>query len=427
MSPIFAVLLSGPVGLVSTAHADPPSEPPEEGMSDEERVTGQQPPPLTRDPRDPNGFGLRDDLTRAEYDNLPLPQVAYVAAEVMQMEPEFVHGIQSGLELIYLRRYNEARDHFATIETQYPNTAIRSVADTLVWQSLMLENFDYRYDKQYWTSSKQARRDLDAAMEIPGNEAWEHLLMGAILGIESIHTMRQAHYLSALQLAFQAMDQVERSRAAAPDFVDLKLADGLYNYWRTVVTMNSKMLPDFGDHRVQGIEEMQLVEDAGLFIRPMATLSLAFSWMEENDMKAAATSCARNQRLYPDNIINNIVTGMVSIFRRDYDNALAVLDHVHEIDGDNARAHYWKGLAYLRSNRVPQAKTEFQTYLATEHLEKYQKASTNYRLGQVFAREQAWGEAADHYEAAIRIDNHKGSKRALDRLKQRRRDGRISW
>ncbi|HHO54112.1 MAG TPA: tetratricopeptide repeat protein [Deltaproteobacteria bacterium] len=411
---------------VTPAFADPPAGS-GQSMPDEDRVTGKAPPPLSRDPRAPGEFGLRDDLTPAEFANLPLPYEAYRGAEILKMEPEFVHGIQSGLELIYLRRYNEARDHFARLEEQFPNTGIRAVADTLVWQALMLENFDYRYDKQYWTSSKQARADLESALATPGNEAWEHLLMAAILGIESIHTMRQSQYLSALQLAFQAMDHIERSRDAAPNFVDLKLADGLYNYWRTVVTLSSKMLPDFGDHRVEGIEQMQIVEDTGLFIKPMATLSLAFTWMEESKMKEAATACARNRRLYPDNIVNNIVTGTVSIYRRDYDGALRVLDHVHEIDENNARAHYWKGLAHLRKGDIEAAKREFTTYLDNEHLEKYQRSHTNYRLGQVAAREKDFRRAADHYEASIKIDGNKSSKRALDRLKQRRRNGNIDW
>ncbi len=413
--------------ITTPSLADPAPPSSEEDAPDIEHVTGKAPPPLTRDPRAPDGFGLRDDLTPTELMNLPMPVEAYQGAEILKMDPNFVHGIQSGLELIYLRKYNEARDHFSQLEEQFPNTGIRSVADTLVWQALMLENFDYRYDKQYWTSSKQARADLEGALAAPGNEAWEHLLMATILGIESIHTMRQSQYLGALQLAFQAMDQIERSRAAAPDFVDLKLADGLYNYWRTVITMSSKMLPDFGDHRVEGIEQMKLVADTGLFVKPMATLSLAFTWMEESKMKEAASSCARNRRLYPDNIVNNMVTGMVAIYRREYDSALTVLDHVHEVDANNARAHYWKGLAQLRKGELEASKASFTTYIGGEHLEKYQKSHTNYRLGQLAAREKDYGKAAEFYGVAIKLDGNKSAKRALERLEQRRRDGHIGW
>ncbi len=397
------------------------------GMADDERVTGKAPPPLSRSPMKPDGFGLRDDITRAEFENLPYPYEAYVGAEVLKMDPAFVAGIQAGLELMYLRRYTDARDHFAKLEEQVPNTGIRAVADTLVWQALMLENFDYRYDKQYWTSSKQAKSDLERAIGIEGNEAWEHLLMAAILGIESIHTMRQGSYLSALQLAFQAMDHIEKSRAAAPEFIDLKLADGLYNYWRSVVTMSSKVLPDFGDHRVEGIEQMQLVEEAGSFVAPMAPLSLAFTWMEEDGLQPASASFGRNNRSYPDNIINNLVGAMVQTYRRQYDQAIGTLDHILAVDPNNARAHYWKGVALMRKGELDSAKASFETYLATDHLEKYQKSYTHYRLGQVYSRKKEFANAIAQYEQAVKVDGHKAAKRAIDRLKERKKEGKIDF
>ena len=37
-----------------------------------------------------------------------------------------------------------------------------------------------------------------------------------------------------------------------------------------------------------GVEAMEIVEAQGVLVSPLATLSLAFSWLEENDMKRAA-------------------------------------------------------------------------------------------------------------------------------------------
>ena len=217
----------------------------------------------------------------------------------------------------------------------------------------MLENFDYRYDKEYWAASKRARKALSSAMKAPGREAWEHLLMAGVVGVEAIHTMRQSQYLSALTLAFQAMDEIGKSREAAPAFIDLKLADGLYNYWRTVITMNSKMLPSFGDHREKGIAQMREVEADAVFMKPIATLSLAFAWMEEKDMRQAERACGRNRKLYPNNVVNNLVTAMVAVRRRQFDKALASLDQVHQVDPKNTYAYYWKGLALLRKATCP--------------------------------------------------------------------------
>lgn len=414
--------------LWMAAFASDPATDDEDPPSEDKVVVGAGPPPLEREPRSPAmEFQLPEGMTLEEFRDLPYPPVTYVGARVLSLDPEFVHGVQGGLELMYLRQYTQARDHFGTLEAQFPGTGIRSVADTLVWQALMLENFDYRYDKQYWTSSKQARKDLEAAIAAPGNDAWEQLMWAAIVGIEAIHTMRQGHYLQALNLAFQAMEAIEACRAAAPEFVDLKLADGLYNYWRSVITMSSKVLPDFGDHRVEGIEQMELVEQTGVFVAPLATLSLAFTWIEENDHKRAATSCVKNRTKYPDNIVNNLVCGMVYIQMRNFPAAIEVLDRVVAVDPENVRVRYFRGLALLKQGNLEPAKAEFERYLGAQHLEPYQRSYTNYRLGQVYARLKDYPKAIEHYEAAVKIDGHKAAKASIDRLEQRRREGKISW
>jgi len=356
-----------------------------------------------------------------------LPQPALDGGKQLGLDPRFVYGVQQGLEMLYLRRYEGARDHFAALEAEWPGTAMRSVADVLVWQALMMENFDFRYDKQYWTASKMARADLDAARATPGNDAWEALLYATVLGIESIHTMRQGGYVSALKLAFQAMDEIEGCRAAAPGFVDLTLADGLYNYWRSAVTMHNKMLPDFGDHRQQGLAQMQAVEATGVFVRPMATLSLAFSYWESGELSKAATYTAKNRAAYPDNVINNLVSGMLFTSMRRYDDAIVQCDRVLAVDPKNTRVHYWRGLALLKSNRVPEAKTELQTYLAAPHLELDQRSYGHYRLGQAHERAKEWTQAMEQYRLAVKLDGHKGAKAAIDDLEEKKKAGAITY
>lgn len=355
------------------------------------------------------------------------PGDAARAAEALHVDPAFAGGIQRGLDLVYRRDYAGARDHFAAIEGQFPDTAVRALGDVVVWQAMMLENFDFRYDKQYWTASKQARADLAKAEAAPGNEAWEALVRATVLGIESIHTMRHESYLPALQLAFQAMNAIEDCRTRAPGFVDLQLADGIYNYWRTVVTLESKILPDFGDHRVEGIEQMQRVEREGMFIAPLASLALSYTWLEEGDNDKALAATAQNATRYPDNVINNQMAGMVLHQMRRYDQALAAYDRILAADPKNDRVHYWRGVTLLKTNRVAEARTELERYLASSFLEKWQRSYGLYRLGQAYAREERWADAVSAYDQAIGIDGNKSAKTAKERLVERRRQGQISW
>jgi len=398
-----------------------------EEAGETEKVTTGTLPPLTGEPRSPTKDMSDYAPSMKEIKERPLPSRAYTGAVLLNMDPEFVNGVQLGLEQMYLREYNGARDSFEALESTFPNTAVGAVVDMLVWQALMLENFDFKYEKQYQTASKAAKEALDVAMAQPGNDSWEHLLLASVLGVESIHTMRNTQYLQALNLAFQAMDNIEKSRAANPDFVDLQLADGMYNYWRSVITLSTNALPDFGDERVKGIEQMQQVERAGVFLRPMATLALAFTWMEENDYRKAEATLGRNAMRYPNSVINNMVQGTNYIYMKKYDMALQRFDRILEVDPKNQRVHYWKGVALLRSKKREAAMTEFQTYLKYEHLEDYQRSWTLYRIGQVYRGDKEYGKAYEAFKEAHRVDGHKAAKSAMDRLKKRKKDGKIDF
>lgn len=372
-------------------------------------------------------YKVPDGLTREEYLAREHGNKIYRGAEALKLDPDFVNGVHQGLELLYLRKYTECRDHFRALEQKYPGTAVAAVADTLVWQALMLENFDLRFDKQYQVSSKEAKSGLEAALAQPGGDAWEHVLLGGIVGIEAIHAMRKTQLLGALQLALSAMDHIGKARQAAPEFTDLALADGMYNYWRSVVTMSSNVLPDFDDRRAEGIEQMQTVESAGVFLAPLATMALAFTWIEENDYKRAINACIRNKKAYPDNIVNNLITGTTWVSMKRYDNALGAFDEVLRVDPANKRVRYWRGVTHLKAGNLAEAETEFKKYLESDYMEDYQKANAHYRLGQVYFRQKRYADSFAAYKLAEKTNGHKGAKKAMDRMKERQKEGKITF
>ena len=51
-------------------------------------------------------------------------------------------------------------------------------------------DFDFRYEQQYKTAWC-VRKDLEESLMQPGNEAWEYFMLGAMLGVDSIHLMRR--------------------------------------------------------------------------------------------------------------------------------------------------------------------------------------------------------------------------------------------
>ncbi|MFT7520326.1 MAG: tetratricopeptide (TPR) repeat protein [Kiritimatiellia bacterium] len=392
---------------------------------DIEGVAGKRLPELGDVPKATDTTWRVDSV--AEQNERPYDNVVYVGARVLDLHPDYVQGTRDGFAMVFRREYKGARKHFVVLDEKFPGTGISASIDAFVWQALMLENFDFRYDRQYELSNKRAMAELKVALKDPAHQGWEHFQLAGLVGIEAIHMIRHGSYIPALNRAFEAMDHAQAARLAAPDFVDLDIADGMYNYWRTVVTMSSKMLPDFGDQRAEGIQQIKNVEAGGIFLSDPATLALAFSWLEERKFKEAATACAKNRRKYPNNVINNLLAGQAFIYQRKYDSAIAVYDHVLTVAPENNRVHYYLGLANMRKGDSRTAITHYERYLASDHLEAYQLASGHYRLGQANYRVKSYKTAEEQYKLSVKVNGFKPAKRALSRMRDLRKEGKISY
>jgi len=394
------------------------------GDINEGTMLRNQAPRLEDLPDESATMGLREMLQ--EEHNRPYDNVVYRGAEVLQLTPEFVHGARQGLELIYLRNYPGALEHFGTMEKEYPGTGLGPVGRGLIYQALMLENFDFDYEPQYEVAWSQAKSELTEALEVPGNDAWENFLLVGVVGVEAIHSTRRYNYVGALTKAIEAMRYLERCKELAPDFPDLVLADGINNYWRSVVALNTKLIPDGEDKRAEGINQMKYVETHGVFVGAPTTLALTFTYLEERDIKRALGSASRAHQMYPDNIINNLVLARIYIYMRRFKQSEGICAQILEDDPENERVQYYLGLVYSRTKRMDEAIAQMEKYLGYELIDEY-RATTLYRLGGFHYRKGRYVQAEDFYIKAVKVNKHKGAKKRLERMKRLKKEGRISY
>jgi tetratricopeptide (TPR) repeat protein len=374
-------------------------------------VTGKKPPPISEP--------IPEPTLQAPAGSIGMyPATVVRAARALNVDVAMLNDAYVGVQALYARDYKKAKSVFDGFDAKYPDTGIAAMGNVLIWQSMMLENFDWKYEPQYQASYRRARQQLEQALVLPGNEAWEQFLLGGLLGVDAISTMRRGDFVKALNRGYEAMKSIERCKELAPDFVDARLGDGLYQYWRSVVTLNSKVLPAFGDHRAEGIAAIREVEAAGTFLGPAATLALVFTWIEEGEYKKALASALVNYRAYPMNVINDLVVGRTYYYVRDYANSERVFKEVQRIAPENHYVYYNLASLYTRTRDYARAQEAIDRYIAADLSDDF-AALAWYKKGNIHYAQKQYKEAEAAYTRAVKLDGGlKRAKTALDRVEK---------
>ena len=321
---------------------------------------------------------------------------------------DFVWSCWEVMHSLYLRDYKKLQDVVAEVKKKYPDSGVAPVGRALMWQVLMLENVDFKYEMQYKNSFDVAKADLEQAMLIEGNDAWETFLMGAILGVDAIHELRKEDFLDAINRGYEAIGFIEQAKSMAPFFVDSQLGDGLWLYWQSLIASNVPGIPGFPDDRAKGIALMETAERESVFLRPAATHALTYTWIEEGKMKSALALATHLQDAYPDNVINLQVLGRVQMYNRMYDAAEGSFNRVLLISPKNERVHYYLARLYMDKRSYTQAEEQMNTYLKFD-LSDYHKGYAYYYQGHIYARQKRFADAKKSYDLAWKTNKVKGA------------------
>ena len=333
--------------------------------------------------------------------------------------PEFAMT-QEGMDLLYQRRYMESLEVFEEMGIDFPDSPVGPIGRGLVWQAWMFENYDFKYERAYLGEYSDAAERLKRASKSRDNKAWIYFLTAVHLGVDAMYDIRKERYLPAFDKAWEALEYIQKVEKLAPEFVDVQLALGLYNYWRTAITEQVRALPDFGDKRDEGLAQMVLAKEQGLLARGPASLVLVYSYMESKDWDRAIAEAEWARSEYPDNLLVEMTVGRVYRQAKKYPEALAAFERVAEIDPTNDSVLFHVGEVHYKSRKNNDAAREaYRKYLGTDPLPVY-AAHAYYRLGMLERRARRYDEAIVLFEKSL--ETYPKFKRASDRIEQVRKE-----
>ncbi len=334
-------------------------------------------------------------------------------AAVLRTDPAKVAAAQAGVELLYARRLPEAKQAFDALTVRYPTSGIGPLGLAILYQERMFENEDFRFESSYIAARDATRAQVAQGLGSPGDEALENFVLASILGIDAIHLLRRQSYVTALARAYDGVRALERCKAAAPGFIDPLLGDGMFLYWRTLVSEKSALIPDFPDRTADGIALMRAAEDGATFLGPGASLALSYAFMNEGRPDLALAQTDRIAARYPGNVLNQLMRYEILLHLQRYEEALAVVERLDAVA--NPRVWFHRGVALGRLNRWSAAATAYRAWLAAPPPDAEQVAQAWYRIGDAERRAGRLEPARTAFlEAAQR--GHKPARQALTRM-----------
>ncbi len=346
------------------------------------------------------------------------PERIYKGAEWLGSSPEFIWTCWEVMEGLYIRDYKALMTTLDNAKANHPGTGVAPTGRALMWQVMMLENFDFKYEKQYKVAFDVAHDELKKSLKKPGDEAWEQFLLGAIIGVDAIHLLRKEEFLSALSQGFDAIRYIDKAKELAPNFIDSRLGDGLWLYWRSLIAMNIPGFASFADQRKEGIALMQQAERDAVFLRPAASHALTYTWIEERKMLKAESTALRLYRAYPTNLINLQLLGRIYLYRGNYPQSEKTFKKVLAIDGKNERVHFYLARLYLRWRKINLSEKYINSYLQFD-LSNMHKGHAFYYQGHIFSRQKRWEEAKKSYQLSWKYAKVKGAKERVKAMDQR--------
>jgi tetratricopeptide (TPR) repeat protein len=197
---------------------------------------------------------------------------------------------------------------------------------------------------------------------------------------------------------------MKRVQRRAPEFVDVQLALGVYNYWRTVLTESIKVLPRVGDRRAEGLAQLRAARQRGLLASVPASFALTFSLIEGGNTTAAIEEARTTGLQYPQSVLNQMILAQAYRKAKQFDESLALLATVLERTPEVERA--WFAIAevhYSARTNNDAARAAYKRYLKSDPVPAY-TAYTFYRLGQLEARSRNYEAAISFYERALAIE-----------------------
>ena len=187
---------------------------------------------------------------------------------------------------------------FQAMVTEFPDHPAGYLCMAGLMESRMIIEHHNRHEKAMYALIDRCLKQCDV-QEKKGNRALAHFFRGGALGYRGMHRARRKEWFRAFKDGAAGEKQLRLAVEIDPNVFDAYYGLGLYDYYRSKYAKTFAWLPFFADRREEGIEELRLSMEKGLFTAAAARVATMWILLEENRFDEAETLAVWMMENYP--------------------------------------------------------------------------------------------------------------------------------
>ncbi|MFO8057223.1 MAG: hypothetical protein R6V10_08020 [bacterium] len=258
------------------------------------------------------------------------------------------------------REYEKAREICLKLGRDLPDNPAAPTGEMVLYQVMMLENDDFRYDRRLRDAAVQAEAAARGYENKAEKTDWYYTLLGASYGIKGIYHLRRQEYLEGAYLGITALRYLKTAKEMNPKNYEARMGIGVYLYYRSAY---SRYLPlPWLDRRDEGIAEVKLAGEKRDYLNEVSRIALYYIYVNEKDYQKALSYMDGLIEERPGFPVFYQLAGRALMEKGDYKKAYSYYDRMRRIDPELYLPYFKLGECSLKLGRKKEAKRRLEKF-----------------------------------------------------------------
>jgi tetratricopeptide (TPR) repeat protein len=236
--------------------------------------------------------------------------------------PQIKTILLEGIEASFQENYSLAEGAFQSLIRMAPQDPAGYFFLAALYHAQMIDYESNFKEEEFYHNVKIAKELAQKRIKKDKKDPWSYLVLGNAYGAKAVYEAKKGNWWSALNEGLRAKSALKEAIKRDPELYDAYVGLGSYHFWSSVMTRAFWWLPFLGDHREQGISQMQLAYEKSVFSSAAAASGLVWMQIREKQYHEALSLALKMQSKYPQGKLFLWPIAETYFRKRDWNNAL---------------------------------------------------------------------------------------------------------